>query len=171
MKNINFTVALDRTAHYWAKTFAAQQNTVNKGRRIYLNTLAICAVQQYLKSVCQLQSIPGDAWQPSYQTILDVADLIIPGRGRIECRPVLPGEHQMIVPPESIDDRIGYVAVQFQEELSEVELLGCTSDLLLGSILLEQLMPIEGLIDLVMPNDHLTNLGELLTGIFDDGWA
>ena len=170
MKNTSFTIALDRTAHHWAKTFASQQTTVGKGHRVYLNTLAVCAVQQYLKIVCQLQLKPGDAWSPSYQSILDVADLVVPGMGKIECRPVLPGEQEMTAPLESIDERIGYVAVQFNEELSAVELLGCTEHLVSGSILLEQLLPIESLIDWVMTNEHTTNLGVILTGIFNNGW-
>jgi hypothetical protein len=170
MKNTNFTIALDREAHRWAKTFASKQTTVSKGRKVYLNTLAVCAVQQYLKIVCQLQLTPGDAWSLSHQSILDTADLVIPGLGKIECRSILPGEHEMVVPPESIDDRIGYVAVQFNEELSEVDLLGCTQHLSSGSILLEQLAPIESLIDLVMANNHITNLGAILSGAFNNGW-
>lgn len=170
MKNTSFTVVLDRTAHHWAKTFAGQQTTIGKGRRVYLNTLAVCAVQQYLKIVCQLQLKPGDVWSLSHQAILDVADLVVPGLGKIECRPVLPGEQEVIVPIESIDDRIGYVAVQFNEELSSVELLGCTQHLLSGSILLDQLLPIESLIDWVMTNNYTTNLEAILTGIFNNGW-
>jgi Protein of unknown function (DUF1822) len=170
MKNTSFTVVLDRTAHHWAKTFAGQQTTVGKGRRVYLNTLAVCAVQQYIKIVCQLQLVPGDAWHPSHQAILDVADLVVPGLGKIECRSILPGEHEMNVPLESIDDRIGYVAVQFNEELSEVELLGCTQHLSSGSILLDQLSPIESLIDWVMTNSYMASLEGILTGVFGNGW-
>jgi hypothetical protein len=170
MENTNFTIALDRTAHHWAKTFAGQQTTVSKGRRVYLNILAVCAVQQYLKIVCQLQLKPGDVWSPSHQAILDAADLVVPGLGKIECRPVLPGEQEIIVPIESIYDRIGYVAVQFNEELSEVELLGCTQHLSSGSMLLAQLSPIESLIAWVMTDEHPTNLAAILTGIFNNGW-
>jgi hypothetical protein len=170
MKNTNFIVTIDRTAHYWAQTFASQQTTVGKGRRVYLNTLAVCAVQQYLKIVCQLHLAPGDAWHPSRQAILDVADLEVPGLGKIECRPVLFGETEILVPPEAIDDRVAYVAVQFNEDLSQVELLGCTTELCLGSISIEQLTPIESLIDVVLPNQTITNLGEVLSGIFTSGW-
>ncbi len=170
MKNTSFIIAIDRTAYHWAQTFASQQTTVGKGRRVYLNTLAVCAVQQYLKIVCQLQLKPGDAWHPSRQAILDVADLEIPGLGKIECRPVLFGETEMLVPPEAIDDRVAYVAVQFNEDLSQVELLGCTTELLLGSIAFDQLAPIESLIDLVLPDETITNLGEVLSGIFNSGW-
>lgn len=171
MKNTNFTIALDRDAHQWAKTFAAQQTTPAKGRRVYLNTLAICAVQRYLDCVCQLQLNLGDAGEPISQGFMDVADLIVPGLGKIECRPILPGETVMLVPPESIDDRIGYVAVQFNESLSQVELLGCVATLTSESIALKDLLPIENLIDLVMPSELTTNLSEVLAGIFHDGWA
>jgi hypothetical protein len=170
MKNTNFTIALDRDAHQWAKTFAAQQTTVKKGRRVYLNTLAVCAVQRYLSCICQLQLSPGDAWEPNNQCIMDVADLVVPGLGKIECRPVLFGETEMLVPPESIDDRIAYVAVQFNEDLSQVELLGCTTELSSGSILIDHLALIESLIDLVLPDETMTNLGEVLSGIFNCGW-
>jgi Protein of unknown function (DUF1822) len=168
-----FTIVLDREAHHWAKKFAAQQTSLAKGRSVYLNTLAVCAVQQYLKFVCQLQLEPGDAWRPSYQSIMDVADLVIPQLGKIECRSILPGETIMIVPPESIDDRVGYVAVQFNETLDQVELLGFTQHLSAGEILIDQLSPLENLIDLVMtalPSAVTTNLGEILAGILQNGW-
>lgn len=58
------------------------------------------------------------------RAIFDVADLLLPGIGKLECRPVLPGESKIILPAEVIQNRIGYVALQFNEQLDSVELLG-----------------------------------------------
>lgn len=48
----------------------------------------------------------------------------MPSVGRLECRPVLPEETELSLPLEATFDRIGCVAVQFSNYLSEVELIG-----------------------------------------------
>jgi hypothetical protein len=172
----NFTVLLDRTAHQWAAKFAAQQTTPAKGRRIYLNTLAVCAVQQYLSCVAQLELdlSRSAAWQPGIQSLMDVADLVIPHVGTIECRPVLPHVTEISLPPETIDDRLGYVAVQFQEDLSSVELLGfITNPLVISSqptvYHIDQLPPLDQLLDVIF-NSRTTNLTQLLAGMLGTSW-
>jgi hypothetical protein len=119
------TVPLGREAHTLAEQFAAQQATPQKGKQVYLNTLAVYAVHSYLKWLqIETDLSQGDSWHPGLQGVFDVADLVLPGVGKIECRPVLPGETTFVVPPPLTDNRIGYVAVQFSERLDEVQLLG-----------------------------------------------
>ena len=43
------TVAIAKDSHRYAEIFAAEQATPQKGKRVYLNTLAVCAVATYLK--------------------------------------------------------------------------------------------------------------------------
>ena len=43
------TVPLGSAAHHWAEQFAAEQATPQKGKQVYLNTLAVLSVQNYLK--------------------------------------------------------------------------------------------------------------------------
>ncbi len=117
-------VPLDLEIHSRARHLAAQQNTVEKGKRVYLNALAVYAVHSYLKWL----QIPtnfqeSDCWNPVKAALSNTADLIIPNVGILECCPVLPQE-TVILLPDTSENRIGYVAIQFQESLDSVQLLG-----------------------------------------------
>ncbi|MEH1791418.1 DUF1822 family protein [Nostoc sp.] len=119
-------VPLDLEIHSRARHLAAQQSTVEKGKRVYLNALAVYAVHSYLKWL----QIPtdfnsSDCWNPVKAALSNAADLVIPNVGTLECRPVLPQE-TVILLPDTIENRIGYVAIQFQESLDSVQLLGFT---------------------------------------------
>jgi Protein of unknown function (DUF1822) len=174
----NFIVNLDRVAHQWATNFSAQQTTPEKSRRVYLNTLAVCAVQQYLSSVCQLDLdlTQSDAWQPGFPSIMDVADLVIPQVGTIECRPVLPHMTEMMLPPETIGNRLGYVAVQFSEDLSSVELLGFIASPAsapheppITAYAIDRLQPLDQLLDIIF-DQRINNLTQFLAGMLGTGW-
>ncbi|NER37511.1 MAG: DUF1822 family protein [Oscillatoria sp. SIO1A7] len=118
-------IQLGKEAHYYARKFAKEQATPEKYKRVYLNTLAVCAVSSYLQWM-EIKTAPtqGDCWQSTIRRFQDVADLVLPNLGRLECRPLLPGETVISLPPSAREDRIGYVAVQFEEEWDRVKLLG-----------------------------------------------
>lgn len=101
-----------------------QQTTAFKKRQIYLNTLAVYAVHTYLKWLGIDSRLEGDSWQPGNRVLFDVADLVLPGIGKLECRPVLSEQAIFHLPLEVCHDRIGYVAVQFDSSLERAELLG-----------------------------------------------
>jgi Protein of unknown function (DUF1822) len=170
-----FAIDLDRTAHATAAKFAAGQTSIAKGRQVYLNTLAVCAVRQYLSCVCQLDLdlSQGDSWQIELQSIMSVADLVIPNVGKIECLTLLPNTTKIPIPPATIDERIGYVIVQFGEDLTSVELLGFVDrfDLETSSIDIDidRIQPLDELLDLIY-TQQIDNLRELLAGIFTNGW-
>jgi hypothetical protein len=72
-----------------ARQFANEQATQQKALQIYLNTLAVCSVNNYLR----IMDIPtdltaGDSWNPVVRLVTDVADLWVTGLGRLECRPL-----------------------------------------------------------------------------------
>lgn len=122
---VGMPVALDARAHDQAARLAAEQMSPAVGRRVYLNALAVWAVHTYCRWLGVASEIgQGDSWQPGLAAVLDVADLEIARVGRLECRPVLPGATSFTVPLEAMGDRIGYVAVQFSDQLDSVELLG-----------------------------------------------
>jgi hypothetical protein len=122
-----FFIPLELTneAHAYAKKFAEEQATNWKAKQVYLNTLAVCTVHNYLQWM-EFETDPsqGDSWNPGIRALFNVADLVLPGIGKLECRPVLPGETVISLPLEMTEDRIGYVAVQFEEQLDKVKLLG-----------------------------------------------
>ena len=116
-----------------AMAFAAEQSTPQKGMRIYLNTLAVLAVRRYLQYLhIATECTAGESWHPGLRALFDVADLVLPDLGKLECRPVLAGETAIALPPETATDRIGYVAVQFGDstdpaqpaQLNQAQILG-----------------------------------------------
>ncbi len=143
-------VMLEPEAHKIARQLAAVQATVNKGKRVYLNTLAVYAVSTYLKWLqIKTDLNNSDSFDPVKTALSNVADLVIPGMGKLECCPVLPGEKTISLSSDVIENPIGYVAVQFTENLDSVQLLGFAPSqdpLNIPQLLaLTELMPIDAL--------------------------
>ncbi len=179
---LRMPVPLPREAHAKAAQFAAEQATTAKGKQVYLNTLAVYAVHTYLNWLeISTDLTQSDCWQPGLRAIFDIADLAIPEVGLLECRPVLPGDAAFAV-PISATDRIGYVAVQFQEDLNTVELLGfvrAAADQLVQSaeqaiapteIQLQDLLPLDALLNLLHPEAAINDLRQWLEGQFSEKW-
>ncbi|AFZ11639.1 protein of unknown function DUF1822 [Crinalium epipsammum PCC 9333] len=117
-------VPLDLAIHSRAKDLAAQQSTVEKGKRVYLNALAVYAVHCYLNWLqIPTDLTESDCFNPVKAALSNVADLVIPNIGTLECCPVLPRQTVILLQSAS-EQRIGYVAIQFQESLDSVQLLG-----------------------------------------------
>jgi len=175
------SVPLGKDAHDWARRFAAQQATPEKGKQVYLNTLAVYAVHSYLKWLAVETALTkGDSWHPGLRAIFDVADLVLPHIGKLECRPVLPGEVSFVLPAEVIQNRIGYVAVQFHQQLDAVELLGFAPALISANqrekISVAQLEDLDVLIDTIHQRSlspalqPQVRLRQWLEGIFSEEW-
>lgn len=177
-------VPLGQEAHAIARQFAAEQATPQKGKQTYLNTLAVYAVHSYLKWL-QIKSdlSQGDSWHPYRRALFNVADLVLPNIGKLECCPVQPGESAITLPPEAMENRIGYVAVQFSERLDEVELLGIVSAVAISpdseQISIANLQPLDALFDClpevvadapVSASKKRINLSQWFDNIFRDGW-
>lgn len=118
------SVALGVEAHGRAKQFAAEQRDPQKGKRVYLNTLSVYAVHQYLGWLgIETDLSQSDSWQSEQRVTTEAADLVVPGLGKLECCVLLPGERAYQL-PEIPEERLGYVGVQFGQELDKVELIG-----------------------------------------------
>lgn len=152
---INFlTMPLSRENHETARKFSVQQDQVEKGEQVYLNTLAILGVRSFLNWLgIETDLNAGDSWHSVVRCFQNVADLVIPHLGKLECRPVLPGQTVISLPSEVTEDRIAYIGVQFQEQLNEVQLLGFYPTIdpqaPLEEIEITSLQPIETLIDYI----------------------
>jgi hypothetical protein len=147
------TLPITQGARRTAQAFASEQPTPAKATQVRLNTLAVLVTQSYL----QLMDIPtdlaiSDSWDPVMRVCLDVADLDLPGVGRLECRPVVPESDHYFVPAETWEDRVGYVVVQVDEAAQEAQILGFvpTVD--------DEELPLN---TLRSPEDLLDHLGEL----------
>jgi len=183
---IPLMVPLDAEAHHLAAELAAEQSTPKKGKQVYLNCMAVYAVHRYLQWMEWKTDLhAGDSWSPYLSGLLDATDLVLPGKGRLECRPVLPGETTFTLPMDVAEDLIGYVAVQLEEPLDLVQLLGffpaVAPDNPLEVIEVADLLPIDALTErleeleaVAAPSSTLVNLSQWLQDNFakavETGW-
>jgi len=166
IEDTNLTIPLNNKDHEISCNFSMEQDTPEKCKQVYLNTLAVLAVHRFLESIgIETDLETSDSWNPAVRCFHNVADLVIPEIGRIECRPVLPtempGETSILLPREVTEDRTAYVAVQFQEKLSEVQLLGfyMPTEEQTEAIDINNLESIETLVDLI---DRLESVNSFL---------
>ncbi|MCC5603867.1 DUF1822 family protein [Nostoc favosum] len=167
---------ISQSARITAQQFANQQPNSEKAEQVRLNTLAVWVVNDYL----EMMDIPtdlqaSDSWNPIMRLCGNVADLEVPSIGRLECRPVHVHQQMFSVPPETWEERVGYLVVQFDESLQEARLLGFIPSVATETLPLAQLQPLEAFIDHLgqlrqSPASPLVNLSQWFTGIFETGW-
>ena len=162
-------IPLGIQAHRLAGQFAAEQTTKEKSKQVYLNTLAVYAVHRYLKWLgIETNLSQSDCWNPILRNRRNVADLVIPDIGKLECRPVLPGETTVSLPPEVREERIGYLFIQISDRLDQVQLLGFAKVAVAEVLEISQLRSLDALIDTISPEQ--VNLEDWLAAIFDEVW-
>jgi len=172
----SLTIPITKEAHHYAEQFASEQATIPKGKQVYLNTLAVCAVHNYLQWLSIENTIHNsDCWHPNFRAVFNVADINLPSLGKkLECLTLVPGENALVIPPEAIDNRIGYLAVQFSEQLNSVQLLGFLPAQENNSpqeiISLTELKSLDALIDTLHGEDLLQPLRKWFEGVFQSDW-
>ena len=119
-----FTMFIPLEAHRQAQQFRQHHADSVKGKQVYLNTLAVYAVHEYLQILGIDTNLEASlSWNPITQTLSDTAALQVEPQGQFECRPVLPKSESCHVPPETWSDRLGYIAVQFDPQLETATLI------------------------------------------------
>ncbi|MEH2062076.1 MAG: DUF1822 family protein [Nostoc sp.] len=170
------TLPISQSARRIAQKFASQQPNSQKAEQVRLNTLAVSVVNDYL----QMMDIPtdlqaSDSWNPIMRLCGNIADLDIPSIGRLECRPVHLHQQICSIPPETWEERVGYLVVEFDESLQEARLLGFIPSITTETLPLAQLQPLEAFIDHLWqlrqsPVSSIVNLSQWFAGIFETGW-
>jgi Protein of unknown function (DUF1822) len=167
-----------------ARQFADQQPTREKQQQVYFNTLAVCAVHDYM----QMMDIPtdlkaSDSWNPTIQLYQDAADLKLTRLGHLECRPMKAACWQKsdqpicYIPPEIPDDRIGIVVVAIDDLRQEATLLGFVEKTATSELSINQLQTIDDFLEhlerlespIVAPVPTV-NLSQWFQNIFAAGW-
>ncbi len=144
--DLTFMVPLSYEAHQIAEQQFQRQQQSERAKQAYLNSLAVYAVDYYLNCLgWTTDRSSSDSANPLVQQFIDSADLLIPNLGRLECRPVLPGQTVCEIPAEVWEERIGYVAVQFEQSLRQAEILGFVQSPA-STIPLNQLQSLEDLL-------------------------
>jgi hypothetical protein len=144
--DLTITLPITPSAHQQARAFAQEQPTTAKAQQVYLNTLAVLVVRDYLN----LLDVPtdleaSDCWNPVGRLCADVADLVLPGWGRLECRPVHLGDLLCPVPPDAWSDRRGYLVVQIDQTSHQGTVLGFASSAT-SALPIQQLQPLDALL-------------------------
>ncbi|PPS45407.1 DUF1822 family protein [Chroococcidiopsis sp. TS-821] len=147
LQNFFLPLPITEAARETAQKFTQQvEFCPKKAEQIRLNTLAVCAVNNYLNMMGIDTNISaGDSWNPVLRLCADIADLEVSGIGRLECRWVRSPAKQCDIPPEVLEDRVGYVVVQFDEALREATLLGFTPHAI-AHLPIDELQPLEDLL-------------------------
>ena len=160
-----------------AQEFAVQQSSKEKSEEVLLNTLAVLVVNNYL-SMLEIATdlTQTDTWNPLMRTSNNVADLDIPGVGKLECRPIKTSADNCYIPMEVWDSNIGYVIVSIDNELRKAAILGFTSQVKTQNLQITNLDPPEALIDRLhdlqepITDNPPINLGQWFNNCFDEGW-
>ncbi|HAG80253.1 MAG TPA: hypothetical protein DCL61_03555 [Cyanobacteria bacterium UBA12227] len=165
-------IQLGREVHQQAKHFSQHQSNFYNAQQIYLNTLAVYAVNEYLKHQKIKTNLgASNSWDIVMQSLMDIADLDVNGIGKLECRSVLQDTEIVYIPAEVWEDRIAYVVVQMNESLTEATLLGFAQKVTTEEFPISQLQPLEGLVKhLKHQTKPLVNLSEWFQNIVDTGW-
>ena len=175
-----FKVSLMLSARISAEKFRCQQNNQKKAKEVYLNSLAVAAVEMYLNNLGWITSRENcDSCNPIMQTLMNVADLEIPDYGKIECRAVVFDQHDLVIPPEVQSERIAYIFVRFGSSLQECELLGFLPATTGHKVSISQLQQIEYLTSYLRKykklqdqkkQESLTDLSRWWQEVISDGW-
>lgn len=184
IEDVSLPLPIPQAARRLAQQFANQQPNPQKAEQVYLNTLAVCVVDHYLQLMDITTDLAAsDSWNPVISLCVDIADLIVTGIGRLECRPMRAHEQVCYVPPDVWQDRVGYVAVQIDQPFREAILLGFTQTVATDELRLSQLQPLDGLLEhlsqLRQPiaasqaatsGRTLVNLSQWLQHLSETGW-
>ncbi len=171
-EHLTLTFPLTQTTIKIAEQFAKEQPTAEKSRQVYLNTLAVLVVRDYL----EMLDIPTNlnnsySWNPVGRLCGNIADIHLPKIGHLECRPILMNETNCYVPPEVWEERIGYLVVQLDEQNREGILLGFVSTVSSSVLPLSQLQSLDSLLirlhQQVIPVEQLN---QWFNNIFSAGW-
>ncbi|HLO85942.1 MAG TPA: DUF1822 family protein [Nostocaceae cyanobacterium] len=176
LDNSAIELPITSAARSAAQMFASQQTNTAKAEQVKLNTLAVLVVNDYL----EMMGIPtnleaSDSWNSIVRFCADVADLEVAKIGRLECRPVTAHQSTCLVPPETWEERVGYVVVQIDDSLQEAKILGFSRKVTSEELPLNKLQPVEALIDTldelsVSPIQPLVDLSQWFSGIIESGW-
>lgn len=189
-KPLTFTVPLSYEAHAIAQQYCQGITQPSKSQQVYLNTLAVYAVNYYLGGMgFKTDWEQSDSRDPIAVNIANVADLSLNHLGKVECCPILADEAVFEISPEVAGERIAYIAVQFPPSLKEATILGyiqqpttkvlidqlqSLEDLLfyLSELEVEALTPVAVGIHSQQNNNGLmvSQLGKWLEGTIEDGW-
>lgn len=185
LKEKSIPLPITFVARTVAEMFASEQPTQSKKRQVYLNTLAVLVVNNYMemrKTPTELKK--SDSWHPSTRLCANVSDLKIAKLGHLECRPINPVPLTQLVtelcnlPEEMPDDRIGCIVVEIDEDRREANLLGFAKTVSSGKVFISELFQMDAFgkylkelsIKAVEQPKELVKLSQWFQNTFEASW-
>lgn len=171
-ESLTFSVPLSREAHERAQGRLRQTHlTAQRSKQVYLNTLSSYAVEYYLDCM-GFETARQNCDQNSrvMREFADVADVEIESVGQFECRPVLPGDRTVHIPLECRCDRRGYLAVQFNHELTEAVIIGFLKKVRSEEVPLEDWRSLDDFLRYASHLEKSVHLSKWLDNAIDAGW-
>ena len=147
-ERLTFKVPLTADVYRLAEKLSREQKDPQKARQVYLNSLAVSAVDFYCQCMeVETEATARESENIALRSLMDIADLEIKSWGKLECRPVLPGVEICPVPSEVLENRVGYVVVEIDEQINRATLLGFAKNASAEELVISQLESLECLID------------------------
>lgn len=155
-----------------AQSLAKSQPTKEKSKQVYLNSLAVYAVNNYLRILGISTDLEASNSQnPIICMTEDIADLKVSGKGFLECRAIEADATSCYIPEEVRFDRIGYIAVQINIQTNQAILLGFSATAATSWLNLNRLQNLTDLPRYLNQSQPLVNLSQWLeNNIFEADW-
>ncbi|HBK98477.1 MAG TPA: hypothetical protein DD001_14740 [Microcoleaceae bacterium UBA10368] len=164
------TIPIGSSAHRSAQELCQQQTNPHTAKQVYLNALAVHAVNFYFQCLeIETDLAASDIWNPAVQRFMDVADLDVKDIGKLECRWVAPGQDFVSIPAEVRSDRIGYVVLEMAESLKEAKLLGFVKNADREKVAVSELESIDNLLE-YLDTFKPVNLSQWFYNVVEPAW-
>lgn len=172
IEDTSIPLPITQVAIQSGRRFAGEQPTDGKKNQVYLNTLAVCVVKNYMDRIeIPTHLTASDSWNPAMRLGANVADLKLYGLGHLECRPVPDPNSPCYVPLDVPDDRIGVVVVHIDLESLQATLLGFSKNVKPGELPPSQWQTIDDLPEYIEElSKQPASLGEWLHDVFSASW-
>ncbi|MBF2013908.1 MAG: DUF1822 family protein [Rivularia sp. T60_A2020_040] len=154
-----------------AHKFAQEQSNPEKAKQVYHNTLAVLVTNNYFQMLDVATALQQSyCWNTIARLSTNIADLNLPEKGHLECRPILKYNDTCYVPQDVWNNRIGYVVVQLDEDCKQGKLLGFVPQVNSIMLNLNKLQSLDNLFELLHSNQTVIQLNRWLENAIDTGW-
>jgi Protein of unknown function (DUF1822) len=171
-ESLKFTVLLTNQAHEIARQSIQGIGNSVKAKQVYRNSLAVYAVDYYLRCLgFNTDWLHSDSRNSVLTKLLNVADLQVAQVGKLECIPVSSTQSICEIPPESELERVGYLPVVLDDDLTQATILGLSQQQS-GQIVMTRLLDLDESIEYLtkLEQPAIIKLGTWLDGLIDTGW-
>lgn len=170
-QQLTISVPITEANRIKASNFAREQSDSEKAKQVYHNTLAVLVTNNYLQMLDVSTSLQHSySWNAVARVSTNIADLNLPGKGHLECRPILDSEDTCYFPKDTWNNRIGYVVVQFDKSYKQGTLLGFVPQVSSTKLDIKQLQSLDDLFIVLHSDETVVQLSNWLENIIDEGW-